>query len=114
MPFASPPLTDTDVAGLARVYGAAVDIGAHEYIPASSSHPRKCLFDWAERQFLSLLWPSMAGTQFLHPYYYRYYGGTAVYTGMSMDDFHVYLLDAQGKMSDMGYMRDWIATSGCK
>jgi triacylglycerol lipase len=73
----------------------------------------ECLFNWAQTFYPSLFSPPTSGVQFFSPYTYRYYPNTNAYVGVSSADNHVYYLDPNGDLQDVGDLSTWLATSGC-
>jgi hypothetical protein len=55
-----------------------------------------------------------AASQSLPPYYYRYYSTQNVYLGVNTHDNHVYYLDADNTLSDVGPLSKWLPLAGCK
>ena len=72
-----------------------------------------CLFNWAEKNYPQLFSPAGAASQTLSPYYYRYYQNTNSYVGISSLDNHVYYLDPNGKLQDVGQLSTWLPEVGC-
>lgn len=72
-----------------------------------------CLFTWAENNYADLFAPA-AASQSLPPYYYRYYSTQNVYLGVNTHDNHVYYLDADNTLSDVGPLSKWLPLAGCK
>ncbi|MDK2124071.1 NHL repeat-containing protein [Parachitinimonas caeni] len=70
-----------------------------------------CLFDWAEKNYASLLAPTGVSAS-LDPYYYRAYADTQSYLGVSSKDRHVYFLNAAGLL-DLGEESTWYGKAGC-
>jgi glycerophosphoryl diester phosphodiesterase len=76
--------------------------------------PTECLFNWAESIYPTLFAPSGAVSQFSSPFTYRYYSATNTYLGVSSADDHVYYLDADGKLNDVGPLSSWLPLAGCQ
>lgn len=72
-----------------------------------------CLFNWAETNYPQLFSPAGATSQTLSPYYYRFYQNTHAYLGVSSANSHVYYLDPNGKMQDVGQLSTWLTAAGC-
>jgi len=72
-----------------------------------------CLFNWGEKQFPNLLSPHSNGTLESYPYTYRYYINTDSYLGYSSLNDHLYYLGRDGKLLDIGHIRDWLKKAGC-
>lgn len=75
--------------------------------------PAECLFNWAESNYPSLFAPA-AASLFSSPYSYRYYKNTDSYVGVSANDNHVYYLDANRVLQDVGTLSAWLLTAGCE
>jgi len=75
--------------------------------------PAECLFNWAESNYPSLFAPA-AASLFSSPYSYRYYKNTDSYVGVSANDNHVYYLDANRVLQDVGTLSAWLITAGCE
>ncbi|PZN77366.1 MAG: hypothetical protein DM484_14985 [Candidatus Methylumidiphilus alinenensis] len=73
-----------------------------------------CLLNWAEATFPSLLSPPGGPIQYFSPYTYRYYQATNAYVGVSAKDYHVYYLDPNGVMNDVGDLPRWLVKAGCQ
>ena len=76
-----------------------------------TSNPSDCLFDWAERQFPTLLAPHGA-SHTSGAYYFRYYAASDSYVGTSATDGHTYFMQA-GVLNDLGPTSTWLTTASC-
>ncbi|MDD2762200.1 MAG: hypothetical protein PHH11_18130, partial [Methylomonas sp.] len=83
---------------------------AEIYIPQTSD---LCFFSWAEANYSDYLSPSGAVTSTLAPYPYRYYANTNTYLGISSSDNHLYYLDSNSIMTDLGASTIWMKMAGC-
>lgn len=103
------------LAALLWVTGQACAVAAATPPPDAATQAQvsaDCFFNWAERNYPSLLFPANAISQTLNPYYYRYYSGSNAYLGISSADNHVYYLGSAGLL-DVGPQQAWLGTSGC-
>jgi hypothetical protein len=82
-------------------------------VSATTTSPMDCVFNWAEISYPNLFSPSLAVSQTLSPYYYRYYPKTNSYLGISSADNHVYAKGSDGKTHDMGASSTWLTVAGC-
>ncbi len=74
-----------------------------------------CLFDWAQDVYGYLFYSSLpVVTQYTPTYSYRYFAGSNSYVGVSINDNHVYYLNASGNLLDVGPLSGWLVTSGCQ
>ena len=73
-----------------------------------------CLFVWAEDNYPSLLAPKGATTQLSSPYSYRYYKDTNSYVGVSSTDNHVYYLESNGVLQNVGDLSGLLIISKCR
>ena len=73
-----------------------------------------CLFNWGEDSYPALLAPRRPPSQTWAPYYYRHYPATGHHVGVSAADQHLYLLNPQGVMSDLGPAAGWAQQAGCR
>ncbi len=73
----------------------------------------ECLFTWAENTYPGLFSPSGALTTQFGTYTYRYYPGTHGYLGVATNN-HVYYMDQNGNLHDVGQLVDWLAKAGCQ
>ena len=82
----------------------------------ATSAQSDCVFAWGEANYPSLLLPAAAPSLSATPYYYRYYGTTAAYLGVSAADQHLYYLGpvSSGQLLDLGLMSTWVASAGCQ
>ena len=81
--------------------------------PSGQVSRSDCFFNWAENNYSQLFSPAGAPSQTLSPYYYRYYQNTNAYVGISSLDNHVYYLDPNGQLHDVGPLSTWLTAAGC-
>jgi hypothetical protein len=79
----------------------------------SAPPPIECTFNWAERNYPTLLAPAGSPTAASNLYTYRYYSATHAYLGISSADNHVYYKGPDGKLQDEGSLSDWLPKAGC-
>jgi len=74
-----------------------------------------CLFNWAENNYPELFSPALGVTnsKTLPPYYFRHYAQANVYLGISATDNHIYYLDANNELQDVGASYDWLEQAEC-
>ncbi|MDF1584432.1 MAG: hypothetical protein P1P78_14145 [Methyloprofundus sp.] len=73
-----------------------------------------CLFNWAQANYSDLFAPEAMMSQTLAPFYYRYYPATNTYLGVNSADNHVYYLDADNTLIDVGSLSQWLPQAGCE
>lgn len=73
-----------------------------------------CLFNAAEAVFPTLLTPRPAASATAPPFRYRYYSGTMSYLGVSVDDDHLYYLDATPTLVDLGMAAAYLDQFSCR
>lgn len=109
----APGLSGRDLAGMPRVFGPGVDIGALEVISPPIDEALNCLFDWAQEVHSEHLSPPNSSTRYAAPFYFRHYIDTNTYLGVSDENWHVFFRAAEGGMSDLGSFNDWGLAAGC-
>ena len=102
------PVSNIKTGGLSDLY-----IAHFTYSDMGSNPSQECLFNWAEKNYPTLLAPAGAVTNLYDPYFYRYYPATNAYVGVSQNDQHVYYLGPNGVLQDMGALSGWLTTAGC-
>lgn len=112
--YRTPPLSATDDGArysvvVENALGSAESAAAMLNVRPGAAD---CLFDWAERNYPGLFAPATKASRVAAPYYYRYYAGTGVYLGLSVDDGHAYYL-ADGSLADAGLASVWYAVAHC-
>lgn len=73
-----------------------------------------CLLGWAETQYAAFFAPRNARSQTLNAYYYRHYPQTGTYLGISAANEHVYVLEGNGVLTDIGPLSQWLTVSRCQ
>ena len=93
--------------------GYAVSVGK----PLTSDNIQpvtECLFNWAEKNYSSLLAPSGSATKIWTVYTYRYYAETNAYLGVNSVNNHLYYLGSDGVLQDVGSLADWAPKANCE
>ena len=75
-----------------------------------------CLLDWMEANYLNLSDPSNIQSQQSNGFYFRYYPEIDTYTGISLENNHVYYSGeiTQNTLIDLGDISMLYETSGCE
>lgn len=111
--FMTNPSNVTQVMELYRQVLADV-IAATPTTAVVTAKEANCFFDWAEDHYPALLAPARPVSESATPYYYRRYGYTQTALGISALNQHLYFLDADKHLNDIGAGTSWLATSGCR
>jgi hypothetical protein len=74
-----------------------------------------CVFNWAEVSFPQFFAPARTASISFTPYYFRYYGPTAIYLAASSTDNHVWVLGPPtgNQAVDVGLLTDFARVAGC-
>jgi hypothetical protein len=70
--------------------------------------------DWAAVQYASFLPAPAASSGAVGPYFFRQYGNSSAYLGVSSQDGQLYYLAPSTGMFNLGPVDNWLATSSCK
>jgi hypothetical protein len=73
-----------------------------------------CLFDWAQRQYPTLLYPFGTPTQTTMQYTYRFYPVTNAFVGVSSANNHVYYSAKNVALQDLGELSTWLTKAACR
>ena len=74
----------------------------------------ECVFDWAEINYSNMFSPAgTVATQFSSPYSYRAYP-TNFKLGVSLTNNHVYYMEQNTTLHDVGPLADWATKAGCR
>jgi immune inhibitor A len=74
----------------------------------------ECLFNWAEKNYPRLFFPSGSPTVVSTLYNYRYYSASNAYLGVSSNNYHVYYLGPDRRLLDLQPLSDWLHKSNCQ
>ena len=90
----------------------SLQTSAEIYSPMTTTEA--CLFSWAEATYPDYLSPSGASSSTQTPYTYRYYTNTNSYLGISSADNHLYYLNSNNILTDLGDLTIWMGRAGCQ
>ncbi|MFM1895961.1 MAG: hypothetical protein RLZZ385_1035 [Pseudomonadota bacterium] len=76
----------------------------------------ECLLNWAEGQFPELLFPAGQRNQLEGGWVFRQYTGSGNIVGTSAADDAVYVIGpfSGGSLTNVGLVRDFLGTAGCR